>query len=720
MKKVLFCFTLLTCLGLIACNNSNESSNTLIELQTPIINQQSYNSVTNTITWSPVENCNGYALKIDESEITTQTTNYHIDFSESKDFTFAIKALGKSPYTSDSPWSKKYTWHFELNTSTNVGASIYLDAGVGRSVDVVTALNYNDFKKGSTILDSQKLTDNLFSKKINNSGNVTSNSYKNIEDVYNKGSLSLELNISSDLTISAFIQNYSMNLKANSEIEYKNIKDSYYFILDHSINRYTVSLSNYSKEGYFSNYLSNDYLTTLSGLDNNPTLDNFYKFFNKYGTHLIVSGIFGGRLNAYYTIVNKTNLFTTNDRIFLDNILKVSTSATNDKSDLLLDIQNYFSQNAQTIESNLTLNSLGGNSVGATSLDDLGVSYLNWVNAFNNDSTNSVLIGYENDGLIPLWDLLPDKFSSLKESMINAFGEYYEENYLNYIKKFSYNNTVDYAGGSGTPNDPYLISDGIHLKNIELNMNSNFKLIDDIDLSEYEDWVAIGGYYNDNEKLFNGVLDGDNKKISNLKRTSDILEQNNRIYYGLFGRIGKSGIVKNIIFDEVNIAATGPAVNNSSTRVFFGTVAGALYGTIKNIKVISGKVSYDCCTNGCAYVGSMVGAAIDATITDCENYASITGGRYGGVAGGIAGYAFSTRFYNCINNGYISALCTGYGGAAYAGGIVGERSEFGECVYYNCANNGNLSAEPYSIPLLFGWNSNTGDLEANIVADSFE
>lgn len=228
-----------------------------------------------------------------------------------------------------------------------------------------------------------------------------------------------------------------------------------------------------------------------------------------------------------------------------------------------------------------------------------------------------------------------------------------------------------FAGGSGTVSDPYLISNETQLLRINNDLTAHYRLINNIALSNYE-WIPIGGYYNGSDNdIFKGTLDGNGYTISNLQRYADIAVVNNRIYFGLFSRIGNEGTVRNLVMSNCKISMTGPSPNIAKTRVFVGAIAGSVRGIVSNVSVY-GTVSYDVHDKGMSYVGSIAGVANAARISYCTNRAAITAARYASGAGGIAGYSSHTTFTYCSNFGKIFAICSSWGGSAAAGGIVGE------------------------------------------------
>lgn len=147
--------------------------------------------------------------------------------------------------------------------------------------------------------------------------------------------------------------------------------------------------------------------------------------------------------------------------------------------------------------------------------------------------------------------------------------------------------TADFAGGTGTAQDPYQLGTAAQLMTLAGLVNSGnteynskcYKLTADIDLSsicsgDNGSWTPIGNSSNS----FRGELDGNNQTISGL-----YIDEPTSNYQGLFGSISdSSAFVKNLKLTDVNI--TG---NN-------------------NIGAIAGSVSYAAIT-GCTVSGSVTG-----------------------------------------------------------------------------------------------------------------
>ena len=205
-----------------------------------------------------------------------------------------------------------------------------------------------------------------------------------------------------------------------------------------------------------------------------------------------------------------------------------------------------------------------------------------------------------------------------------------------------------YGGGSGTPEDPYLICDANHMMAFGADSNDwddHIKLMADIDLSGFTG-PHIGG--------FSGVFDGNGHTISNFTYTST-----GTSYIGLFGVVGSW-------YDVVikNLGLINPHVD-AGTGHYVGSLAGYLHhATITDCYVEGGSVSSD--STGLGRVGGLVGNNLSGHMSNCYSTASVTGGRL--VVGGLVGRCDCVGgegIYNCYSGGSVV-------GVEYVGGLVGE------------------------------------------------
>lgn len=239
--------------------------------------------------------------------------------------------------------------------------------------------------------------------------------------------------------------------------------------------------------------------------------------------------------------------------------------------------------------------------------------------------------------------------------------------------------------GDGTENNPYLIEDETMLRRLASSVVGNntyegkyLKLGADIEISEAKEWTPIG-----NDKTnFKGSFDGDGKTIKGININNSLNNQ------GLFGIIGDTGTVKNIIAEG--------SINASLNS---GGICATNYGNIKRCK---NKITV--VASG-GYGAGGITARNEGIIDECCNLSNISILKDYDSVGGIAGYNLGI-IKKCYNTGTISV-------PTYAvGGIAGHNSINGISGYiYNCYNNANVTGgiANYNGGIVGGWGYKSGN-----------
>lgn len=180
-----------------------------------------------------------------------------------------------------------------------------------------------------------------------------------------------------------------------------------------------------------------------------------------------------------------------------------------------------------------------------------------------------------------------------------------------------------YSGGTGEPNDPYLIATPNDLNSIGLDHNDwdkQFKMIADINLAGF-----TGTQFNiigNGTDAFTGVFDGNGHEILNLKYESI----DNITYFGLFGFIEGGDA------EVSSLGVVGADVNLPNGGKYGGI--GALVGRLAD-GIVSKCYASDCRVRARNFVGALVGS--NAGLVDrCYSNAEVIGGSDEGV-GGLVG-----------------------------------------------------------------------------------
>ena len=231
------------------------------------------------------------------------------------------------------------------------------------------------------------------------------------------------------------------------------------------------------------------------------------------------------------------------------------------------------------------------------------------------------------------------------------------------------------------PDPTGLISSMEQLDAIRGNLAGNYTLIPNGYIPLTGSWTPIGT----NTARFTGSLDGNG---STIDLGSGLVGSTGGDYRGLFGVIGAGGTVKNLKLTGTLDTMGRMTITPSPTMgAQLGTVAGANYGTIRNI---SSSVNIIIETGHVLYVGGIAGRNQETgTIENCYNTGNITvtntsvqnNIQIGGIAGLSGSNGSGAHIRYCWTSGNITAS------RGYLGGILGAFSELvvqGTSSFNNC------------------------------------
>ncbi len=259
-----------------------------------------------------------------------------------------------------------------------------------------------------------------------------------------------------------------------------------------------------------------------------------------------------------------------------------------------------------------------------------------------------------------------------------------------------------FAGGTGTSDDPYLISTSAQLAYLAQQVNGGtsyageyFRQTENFDLADKK-WTPIGS---SPSQEFRGHFDGGNKGVYCLN--VDITGS----YAGLFGYI-RSGSVQNVRILSGSVKSTGynnvggivgALVGNSSMEnctasvnvsgnVNVGGLVGSISGsTVSNCHFLSGEITG--IGNDNEGIGGIVGNAQTgaSTVSDCSANASVKGKQ---LVGGLCGWLCNDdhSFSNCIMKGSITIT------SEACGGLVGQLS-YSKGKLEKCRFEGSINRE---------------------------
>lgn len=246
------------------------------------------------------------------------------------------------------------------------------------------------------------------------------------------------------------------------------------------------------------------------------------------------------------------------------------------------------------------------------------------------------------------------------------------------------------SGGSGTQDDPWLISTAADLKALADILNSGnastydahgddcgagnfhgyyFKQTADIDLQGIENWEPIG--YN-GSTYFAGNYNGNGYIIRNAKSTGKV-DVDGYATAGIFGWVA-FGSVSNLHIENVTFSAAG-----DGNYAYAGGLAGTVYASeITNCSVSNSKISSTAAYNSNNCAGGLAGYFVGSTFSKCAaNNNSVTSTSY---SGGFVGEqdddyegVDASKFVDCyVAGSTVNVSSPNSNGFSMAGGFCGE------------------------------------------------
>ncbi len=345
-----------------------------------------------------------------------------------------------------------------------------------------------------------------------------------------------------------------------------------------------------------------------------------------------------------------------------------------------------------------------------------------------------------------LTDEIPDLKGDWCRVKIGTAIGYVPESYLENIVMSDYwtgapatnrDSRYEFAGGSGTKDDPYLIETPEQLDAIRKNSAKYFKLIKDIDLSDWGNWIPIGGtpaYGGNGDNVYNkaqfgadsfrGQLDGNGHVISGMtirinEEKPFMQEKSNDRYFGLMAYMS-NGLgnddagIRNLGLVNFNIDVTYSAYSEG-LFIWAGAFAThMLDATVTNCYTANGKINFNInkapetdmdAINTQFVFGGLASEIAGSTVTKCFSDTDITvtsndKNIFYLIAGGLAADVQKSNISECYNSGDITLPLMDWvnGNQSVACGMFVYAEKYGDIkavehsTVTNCYNSGNLTA----------------------------
>lgn len=282
-----------------------------------------------------------------------------------------------------------------------------------------------------------------------------------------------------------------------------------------------------------------------------------------------------------------------------------------------------------------------------------------------------------------------------------------------------------YAGGTGTPVDPFQIETAEQLDNVRENLDRHFILTNNIDLSGYDNWEPIGTFVpaSDEEEdeetpdlnyAFIGTFNGNGYIVSNLTvnqpegvavglfgcvvgTTTKIIEFEGMHGPGCMGKAERnlstlSGVQSvDVVLNRAMIILTDDyQLSDDELNDFVDNLCNFNWESTETFDhpVIYDLIVEDADVTGYMMAGGIVGYAVGCTLDNADlNGANTISGSQ--MVGGIVGGGFND-FVECDASADIVVFSDEYGMASMAGVLAGGMEESS---IINCTATGTVTAD---------------------------
>ena len=353
-------------------------------------------------------------------------------------------------------------------------AAVYEDLPeCGYTINKIKCSSLNDINVGGTVLSYDYLNKlNIVRNQFRKEGVMETISNTSKEEIAKEISLKISNEQNDELNVFDFTNliGTSLSYKYNSTLSayytrLYNVSTSTYVTSNSTIKDYktTDKRKEFCNETNLNSYYISDLERVYSG---SMSIENL---FDIYGTHLCASVNYGGTF--YLTMSVKTNKVVLNK----SQIAAIESKLNSNIMEVLKCRQNFndsvFKNYGFDSESSFTefkISYTGGEPFGSYDIAAFNDSYSKWTNSIIN---NPSVVSYGPDGLIPLWDILPDRFISLKQKMKDVYVNYAKNN--NVIKDDLFNGYHDKV-----ESDYYSINEGDQLITDDYIVNNKFNISD--------------------------------------------------------------------------------------------------------------------------------------------------------------------------------------------------------------------------------------------------
>ena len=418
------------------------------------------------ITWASVDCAEFYQVKIsygvevktvDVYSTALDLTPY---FAGNKYLYLQFRAMATlDGEYAHSVWTSTYDYEI-------TGESVTTANGIGNTIDLRTG-EYTDYDANFESIFDETLFNRLriVKKTLNNLESTVSygqdiRSYLESES----RNINLKINQSASVNVGKIVNantSFDFKLGANYERKSQSKTETVLFDMTSYYLAEELSILGSANIQNLKSALSEQFKVDLAKVDSG--FMNEADFVNLYGSHVIVSAIYGAKFNVSYNMLYTGESSEINSDLTTAAGIKASVeaalsssvsggaSSSTELSSKYAWMQTNDSKNKQT---SFTVSAIGGKNANFSSLESFANGYQDWIDSVNNnqDNGNLPLIDVSDGGLYCIWDLLASEYPTAKARLDSYLYDTCKANgkaIENKIKTTYYTDFIDFDKETG-------------------------------------------------------------------------------------------------------------------------------------------------------------------------------------------------------------------------------------------------------------------------------
>lgn len=377
---------------------------------------------------------NGESHTIIAQNLPAELDESNISYLYFKDGSLVDEAVEAGVYTVYLTFNLTYNY----NTLPNMKAVLtitrtsyeekYRQYGVlGKTIDLINASEITTVSGGKQVFTDDLFYNDIYREEIGKQNGVSKSSssiVETLDDCSKSASLKVAFGSRQDKNGKFMINKFpsiSVGISGSYQKKKKSETDQYSYTYSYNMNGYRVDIRGYTDPTKFTDILSDELINDALKIRNGTLSPQ--AFVNMWGTHVIMSAIFGEQVDVVYTAMKTTEEDSEQWKNNLDAAFEIRFKKTGLNVEGSYEKSNINSSVDKNSVSDLSIKVTSKKLLSSSSLDDFSSSYAKWIEG-HTGADYTIFTDLPDGSLYCIWYLLGDEY----QDVINILDNYMYDN----------------------------------------------------------------------------------------------------------------------------------------------------------------------------------------------------------------------------------------------------------------------------------------------------